>query len=112
MGADGLNVRRISRDSYCDRPTWSPAPFNELAFVCQGGGTLDIKVYDFASGETRQITFGEGRNESPSYAPNGRHLAFVSTRGGRSQVYTIGRDGKGLRQITKLGNNFTPDWSR
>lgn len=112
MGADGLNLRRITSESYCDRPTWSPAPFNELAFVCQGGGGLDIKIYDFASGETRQITFGEGRNESPSYAPNGRHIAFVSTRGGRSHVYTLGRDGKGLRQVTKLGNNFTPDWSR
>jgi TolB protein len=112
MGADGLNLRRITSDSYCDRPTWSPAPFNELAFVCQSPGGLDLKVFDFATGETRQITFGEGRNESPSYAPNGRHLAFVSTRGGRSQVYTVGRDGKDLRQITKLGNNFTPDWSR
>jgi TolB protein len=112
IGSDGLNARRISTDSYCDRPTWSPAPFNELAFVCKTGSGFDIKVYDFASGEQRQITFGEGMNESPSYSPNGRHLAFVSTRGGRSQVYTIGRDGKGLRQITKLGNNFTPDWSR
>jgi hypothetical protein len=27
------------------------------------------------------------------------------------QIFTIGRDGKGLRQITKIGNNFTPDWS-
>jgi TolB protein len=112
MGSDGLNLRRISMDRYCDRPTWSPAPFNELAFVCQTPSGLDIKVFDFATGETRQITFGEGRNESPAYAPNGRHLAFVSTRGGRSQVYTVGRDGKDIRQITKLGNNFTPDWSR
>jgi TolB protein len=69
-------------------------------------------VYDVASSSKRQLTFGEGSNESPVFAPNGRHLAFVSTRGGRSQVYTIGRDGKGLRQITRLGNNFTPDWSR
>jgi TolB protein len=112
MGADGLNVRRISTDSFCDRATWSPAPFNELAFVCRSGGGFDIKVYDFASSETRQITFGEGSNESPSYSPNGRHLAFTSTRGGRTQVYTIGRDGKGLRQVTTIGNNYTPDWSK
>jgi TolB protein len=112
MGADGLNVRRISTDSFCDRPTWSPAPFNELAFVCRTGPGFDIKVYDFASAETRQITFGEGSNESPSYSPNGRHLAFTSTRAGKTQVFTIGRDGKGVRQITKAGNNYTPDWSK
>jgi TolB protein len=112
MGADGLNVRRISTDSFCDRPTWSPAPFNELAFVCRTGPGFDIKIYDFASAETRQITFGEGSNESPSYSPNGRHLAFTSTRAGKTHVFTIGRDGKGVRQVTKTGNNYTPDWSK
>ena len=112
MGADGLNVRRISTDSNCDRPTWSPAPFNELAFVCRTGGGYDIKIFDFATSEFRQITFGQGSNESPAYSPNGRHLAFTSTRGGRTQVYTIGRDGQGLRQVTRAGNNYMPDWSR
>ena len=53
------------------------------------------------TGETRQITFGEGSNESPAYSPNGRHLAFTSTRAGKVQIFTIGRDGKGLRQITR-----------
>jgi TolB protein len=112
MGADGLNLRRITSESHCDRATWSPSPFNELAFVCRTGPGYDIKIYDFASGQTRQITFGEGSNESPSYSPNGRHLAFTSTRAGKTQIFTVGRDGKGLRQVTKTGNNYTPDWSK
>ncbi len=111
IGADGLNLRRLTFESYADRPTWSPAPFNEIAFAARSGPAYDIRIFDLASGETRQITFGEGSNESPAYAPNGRHLAFMSTRSGRSQVYTIGRDGKGLRQITREGNNYTPNWS-
>jgi TolB protein len=110
VGSDGLNLRRISQDSYCDRPTWSPAPYNELAFVC-GTGRYDIKIFDFATGEIRQITFGEGSNESPAYSSNGRHLAFTSTRAGKTQVFTVARDGKGVRQVTKVGSNFTPDWS-
>jgi len=36
----------------------------------------------------------------------------VSTRGGRANIYTVGRDGRGLRQITRDGNNFTPSWSQ
>ncbi len=76
-------------------------------------GGYDIKVYDLASGEIRQITNGEGSNESPAFAPNGRHIAFTSTRaGGRTQVFVISRDGKDVRQITRAGNNYTPDWSR
>jgi len=38
-------------------------------------------------------------------------MPVVSTRAGKVQIFTVGRDGKGLRQITKIGNNFTPDWS-
>ena len=43
---------------------------------------------------------------------NGRHIAFMSTRAGKKQIFTIGRDGKDLRQITTDGNNYTPDWSK
>lgn len=114
MSTDGTNVRRLTTaESYADRPTWSPAPFNEIAYTGRTGPGYDIKVYDLASGQTRQITLGEGSNESPAYSPNGRHLAFVSTRGGRgAHVYTIGRDGRGVRQVTREGNNYMPAWSQ
>jgi TolB protein len=112
VGADGLNVRRLSTgESYADRPTWSPAPFNEIAFAASTGPGYDIKTYDLATGVTRRITFGEGSNESPSYSPNGRHIAFTSTRAGDTQVFTIDRDGRGVRQITREGSNSTPSWS-
>lgn len=112
MNVDGSGVRRISSESYADRATWSPAPYNEIAFSARTGPGFDIKILNIASGETRQITFGEGTNESPVWAPNGRHLAFMSTRQGRSQVFTVDRDGKNLRQITRDGNNTTPHWSQ
>jgi TolB protein len=111
VGADGLNLRRLTNESYADRPTWSPPPFNEIAFAARTGPGYDIKIYDLASGMTRQITFGEGTNESPAYAPNGRHIAFSSTRAGRWQIFTIGRDGRIVRQLTRDGNNTTPAWS-
>ncbi len=112
VGADGLNLRRLTTsESYADRPTWSPAPFNEIAFAARTGPGYDIKVYDLASGQTKQITFGEGTNESPAYSPNGRHVAFTSTRSGRVQIFTVARDGKNVRQITRDGNNYTPAWS-
>lgn len=111
MGADGLNLRRLTYESYADRPTWSPPPYNEIAFASRTGPGYDIKVLELARGEVRQITFGEGTNESPAWAPNGRHMAFMSTRAGRSQIFTVDRDGRNLRQLTRDGNNFTPNWS-
>jgi TolB protein len=113
MDADGLNQHRVTSESYCDRPTWSPAPYNEIAYSTRTSPAIfDIKVLDIATGERRQLTFGEGSNESPAYAANGRHIAFSSTRAGKRQIFTIERTGKDLRQVTRVGNNQTPDWSK
>jgi TolB protein len=112
IGVDGTGLRRISFESYADRPTWSPPPYNEIAFSARTGPGHDIKILNIASGETRQITFGEGTNESPAWSPNGRHLAFSSTRAGRVQIFTVDRDGRNVRQITRDGNNWTPNWSQ
>ena len=113
IGADGTGLRRLTYERYCDRPTWSPPPFNEIAYSSRTGPGHDIKVLDLATNEApRQLTFGLGSNESPSYAPNGRHIAFMSTRNETKQIYTIGRDGRGLRRVTSVGNNEMPSWSR
>ena len=113
MNADGTGLKRLPLpDSQADRGTWAPPPYNEIAYSAWTGSGWDIKVHDLSTGETRRLTFGEGSNESPSYSPTGRHVAFQSSRGsGRMQIYTIGRDGEGLRQITRDGENQTPDWS-
>ena len=110
---DGTGLRRITFESYCDRPTWSPEPYNEIAYSSRTSPVgHDIKVVDLATNEVRQLTFGLGTNESPSYSPNGRHVAFMSTRGsGNKQIWLIGRDGRGLRRLTSTGNNEMPSWS-
>lgn len=112
VAVDGTGTRRITAESYCDRPTWSPAPYNEIAYASRTGSGFDVKIIDISSGERRQVTFGEGIiNESPVYAPNGRHLAFMSNRTGKQQIWTVDRMGRNLRQVTTVGNNTMPDWS-
>jgi TolB protein len=112
VNLDGTGLSRISTEGYCDRATWSPDPLNEIAYTSRAGGGYEIRIFDFNTRTSRAITDGIGSNESPAFAPNGRHLAFVSDRTGRPQIYTIARDGTNLRQITKVGNNKFPDWSR
>jgi TolB protein len=109
VGVDGTGFQRLSGD-YSDRPTWSPAPYNEIAFSARTGPGFDIRVVDMASRAVRQLTTGEGTNESPAFSPNGRHIVFTSTRSGKKQIFTIARDGRDVRQITRAGNNEQPDW--
>ncbi len=114
ISADGAGQpqRITTSENYADKPTWSSPPYNEIAYTARTGPGNDIKVIDMATRQVRQLTFGEGTNESPAFAPNGRHIAFTSTRSGKKQIFTIARDGNDLRQITKSGNNEQPDWSK
>jgi TolB protein len=111
VGADGLGLQKLTSDGYADRPTWSPAPYNEVAYAVRPGNGTQIRILDLATRESKQLTF-EGTNESPSFSPNGRHIVFASTRTGRSQIFTMDRDGRNVRQITRSGTNYQPDWSR
>ncbi|RPI51365.1 MAG: hypothetical protein EHM55_19140 [Acidobacteria bacterium] len=113
MDADGLNVRRITfGESWADRATWSPAPFNQIAYSARSGPGFDIRIFDVAAGTTTTLTDGVGTNESPAFSPTGRHIAFSSSRLGKVQIFTMGRDGRNLRQVTRSGNNTFPNWSR
>ncbi len=55
------------------------------------------------------------QGRSPAWSPDGTRLAFESDRGsdeGRYAVFVIGRDGRGLIQITDYNLNAThPAWS-
>lgn len=112
VGSDGLGLRQVTRETYADRATWSPAPYNEIAYTARTGPGNDLKIMELATGVVKQLTFGEGTNESPSFSANGRHIAFMSTRSGKSQIFTMARDGKDIRQITRVGDNRQPDWSK
>ncbi|HEX6324012.1 MAG TPA: hypothetical protein VFZ36_09830 [Vicinamibacterales bacterium] len=104
---------KLTNESHVDRPTWSPPPLNEIAYTSRTGGAgFDIKVLDVATRSVRAITTSEGSNESPAFSPTGRHIAFTTTRWGKTQIAVIGRDGRGVRQITRSGDNKFPNWSR
>ena len=114
VDAQGLEQPvKLTNESHVDRPTWSPPPLNEIAYTARTGGAgYDIKVLDVATGAVRAITDGRGSNESPAFSPTGRHIAFTTTRWGKTQIAVIGRDGNGIKQITERGENKFPNWSR
>jgi TolB protein len=95
-------------DQKIDRPTWSPLNF--IAFTMGSGPGYEIGIYDFNNPGITVLTSGVGSNESPAIAPNGRHIAFVTTRWGRQQIAVMDRTGQNVRRITEAGNNTYPNW--
>jgi TolB protein len=74
-------------------------------------GNFDIYVMDIVSRQLVELTRDEGRNERPSWAPDGRHLVFESTRTGKREIWSMLADGSRPRQLTYEGLSESPSWS-
>ncbi len=113
MNADGTNVVELDLPDkgYLIDPAWSPNG-QLLAFSWRRpDGNYDIYVMDPASLQIVEITRDAGRNERPSWAPDGRHIVFESTRAGARQIWVMLADGTQPRQLTTSGSNESPNWS-
>jgi TolB protein len=83
-----------------------------IAYTCKTSEMgHDIDVYDFSTKQTRRITDSRATNESPTFAPNGRHIIFFTSRWGKNQIAVIDIDGHNMRQLTRQGTNTYPSWS-
>jgi dipeptidyl aminopeptidase/acylaminoacyl peptidase len=77
-------------------------------------GRSEIWVVPAAGGEPRAFVTSDGSNSQPVWSPDGRSLAFVSTRGGKgAQAYVMPAAGGEARAVTTLeGGASGPVWSR
>jgi TolB protein len=114
MNADGTNVNLLDLPDkgYLIDPAWSPNG-QLLAFSWRRpDGNYDIYVMDPTSQHIINLTPDSGtRNERPSWAPDGRHIVFESTRTGPRQIWSMLADGSQPHQLTMDGHNESPNWS-
>ena len=60
----------------------------------------------------RRLTNDRFRNINPIFTPSGNRLIFVSNRSGSYDIWEIGIDGGGLKQLTEGWNTFLPPIKR
>ena len=116
MASDGTNVVRLTDQGYAVSPSWSPnGQFLAFGWIRHYGpgapGASDIYVMDVASKQWVQLTHDGGRNDFPTWSPDGRHIAFQSNRTGKTQIWSMLADGSQARQLTSGGENSQPNWS-
>jgi TolB protein len=108
MDAEGSNVRRITEAGFNTQPRWSPKG-DAIAFTSRQGNH-DIWAVSPDGSNVRRLTSGPGRNESASWAPNGRHLVFQSDRTGTFQLYTMLADGSEQQPLPHGAGETTSGW--
>ncbi|HEU4456620.1 MAG TPA: hypothetical protein VFR81_26370 [Longimicrobium sp.] len=100
---------RYGRGGYSTSPDWSPTgPW--IAYSSRVSGTPQIVMVG-ADGNGARLLTDRGRNEDPSWAPDGRHLVFASPDregGGLFVLDTVSGKVRKLASGRALG---LPDWS-
>ena|SRR5687768_5642813 len=113
MNTDGSGERQLTRftadDGSPQWPAWSP---DGARLAIQSGrynrnapaeNTAHIWILDVKSGAATRLNphTTPYLDETPSWFPDGRRIAFQSDRSGRMEVWIMNADGTGAIQLTK-----------
>jgi len=113
MNADGTGERQLTRfaadDGSPQWPSWSP---DGARLAIQSGkynrntpaeNTAHIWLVDVQSGAVTRLNphTTPYLDETPSWFPDGKRIAFQSDRSGRMEVWVMNADGTGAKQVTK-----------
>ncbi|MFA6583790.1 MAG: DPP IV N-terminal domain-containing protein [Elusimicrobiaceae bacterium] len=106
-------VKRLTRLNWCDSPEWSPTgEWIVFAGREDRNSPMDIYLIDPTGSQLRKLTNNAGSNEDPSWSPDGRFIAFTSTRDNGRQIYVMDADGSAPHLVERLaGKSYTPHWS-
>jgi len=108
--AEAQLITKQNKESSC--PAWSPDG-TKLAYSAKTNAIRQIWIYDFKTGEERQLTSGPGNKENPCWAPDSLHLAFNSTDPLSSEIYLANLNQPEAIKITHgPGKKHYPTWGR
>ena len=89
-----------------------PSPDGKsIAYVSRRGGRFQVYSLDLASSQEILLT-DTTRDESPSFAPNGKMILYATEVGGRGVLAMVSSDGRIKQRITtgQAGDVREPTW--
>jgi tol-pal system beta propeller repeat protein TolB len=119
--AGGGGERALTaKDEDAEGATWSPDG-DRIAFskrdLERGSGDVtdyqtDIYVMNPNGSDETRLTDLAGEETSPTWAPDGKQIAFSTSKGAEGDIYVVNSDGAQLTRLTDLpGGEVEPVWS-
>jgi TolB protein len=111
MPATGGAPQRITFEgSYNVSPRLSPDG-RTLAYITRNSGKFQVALQDLTNNQVQIITDSD-RDESPSFAPNGRMILFATVLGGRGLLSAVSADGRFKQRLSAAtgGDVREPAW--
>src|SRR5688572_22829947 len=110
MSATGGEPQRVTFEgSYNVSPRPSPDG-RVLAYVTRNAGKFQVALLDLSNRQVQVITDSD-RDESPSFAPNGRMILLATVIGGRGVLSAVSADGRIKQRLPFAGGDVRePAW--
>ena len=70
-------------------------------------GTSRIMIQNVATGESKEVPSGTGSDRAPRWSPDGRVLAFISSREGGAQIWRFVPDSGTLTRLTSVATGVS-----
>jgi TolB protein len=110
MSASGGDAQRVTfGGSYNISPRISPDG-KTLAYISRRDGRFQLYAMDLSNGQEQRLS-ETAKDESPSFAPNGRYIMYATESGRRGSLAVVSVDGRVKHRLTtQAGDVREPTW--
>jgi TolB protein len=70
-----------------------------MAYIARDGGRFQVALMDLATRQS-QILTDSTKDESPTFAPNGRMILYATEIGGRGVLAAVSSDGRVKQKLS------------
>lgn len=111
VSSDGGRAKRITFEGRYNASPDVSADGRMMTMVYGQNGKFYIAVQDLETGAVQVLT-ETGRDESPSFAPNGRMILYATEKKGKGELAAVSVDGRIHQRLGESGSGVRePAWS-
>ncbi len=107
---DSVPATRVTETAAAEDDIAWTADSRQVVYTSWRTGTPKLYAYDFTKSAERPVTTGDGRDGSPAFSPDGKHLAFARSVAERNELHVMEWP-SGKPRVLATGVSSGPTWA-